>query len=263
MQRPAAPDLVLDLLMAYTDTLSAADICRAGALLGIRDATMRVALTRLLDEKKIQRVQRGLYGLDPAGLSLAQALADWQSERVPTAPWTGDWLGVFDGDIARADKTLWRRHQRALALRGFAPLRTGLQVRPNNRPGGLAGERQTLLQLGLAPQALVLRIAELDGLAPGQTRALWKTTNLDEGYRQLRCALTEHLKGLHRLPLSQALRESLLLGRAAVMHLNRDPQLPPELLSPKSKLALVQATENYKAATRELWRSWLQRPDET
>ena len=44
---PSAPDLILDLLVADGGTLSSQALCRAGALLGIGETTMRVGLTRL------------------------------------------------------------------------------------------------------------------------------------------------------------------------------------------------------------------------
>eukprot|EP01032_Pedospumella_encystans_P028733 gene28732-32448_t len=47
---PSAPDLILDLLVADGGTLSSQALCRAGALLGIGETTMRVGLTRLAAE---------------------------------------------------------------------------------------------------------------------------------------------------------------------------------------------------------------------
>ena len=63
---PNAPDLVLDLLAAHGSALSGKIICEAGRLLGHRESTMRVAMTRLLAGKKVRRAARGVYPASPA-----------------------------------------------------------------------------------------------------------------------------------------------------------------------------------------------------
>eukprot|EP01035_Chromulina_nebulosa_P006883 gene6883-9285_t len=58
---PSAPDLILDLLVADGGLLSSQALCRAGALMGIGESTLRVGLTRLAADGKIARGERGIW----------------------------------------------------------------------------------------------------------------------------------------------------------------------------------------------------------
>jgi phenylacetic acid degradation operon negative regulatory protein len=62
---------------------------------------------------------------------------------------------------------------------------------------------------------------------------------------------------LRALDPGAAARESLLLGRAVIGHLLRDPVLPTELMSPEPRIALVAAMKSYQTEARRLWRQWL------
>ena len=254
---PNAPDLVLDLLAAHGAALSGQVICAAGQLLGHRESTMRVAMTRLLAGKKIRRAARGLYLLHRPGLTLANALDAWSQEMSDELAWQGDWVGVHDAAVARSNKTSWRRHQLALSLRGFATLQHGLQLRPSNRTGGVHAERGKLQALGLSPHACVFLLSQLQASEFRHASALWPTQELAEQYKVLQHALTTHLAMLPRLPREQALKETFLLGRAAVAQLVRDPILPPELMPQAPRDALVGTLQAYKQGAHEVWVRWM------
>lgn len=254
---PNAPDLVLDLLAAHGAELSGHVICGAGQLLGHRESTTRVAMTRLLAGKKVRRATRGMYALDRAGLTLADALDAWSQEMSDEVAWRRDWVGVHDACVARSDKTCWRHHQLALSLRGFAAFRHGLQLRPCNRAGGVHVERSKLNALGLSQQASVFLISHLDASDARFASKLWPVQELSARYKALQSALTMHLKMLPHLPREQALKETLLLGRAAVSQLARDPMLPPELMPSAPRDALVGSLQEYKRGAHEVWIKWM------
>lgn len=254
---PNAPDLVLDLLAAHGAELSGRVICGAGHLLGHRETTMRVAMTRLLTGGKIRRAARGLYLLHRPGLTLASALDTWSQEVSDEVAWQGDWVGVHDAIVARSDKTLWRRHQLALALRGFASLQHGLQLRPCNRAGGVEAERSKLRALGLSQHARVFLLRDLEARDFRDASTLWPTQELAEQYRVLHRALTMHLTMLPQLTREQALTETLLLGRTAVARLVRDPMLPRELMPPATRDALVSRLQEYKRGAHDVWMHWM------
>jgi len=257
---PSASDLILDLLVAHGDTLTSQALCRAGALMGIGETTLRVGLTRLASDGKIGRGERGSYSLNRAGPALSRAVDDWQHKQAQAIAWQGDWLAVHDASVPRTEKTAWRHHSLALTLRGFAPLRERLHIRPDNLAGGLAAERVHLQALGLSSQALVFRLADLDDAAQAASRKLWDVRTLAANYRRLQTGLERSEKRLRTQPLEVAVRESLLLGRAVIAHLIRDPLLPAELMSPEPRAALLVATRRYQAKALQLWRQWLAQP---
>lgn len=255
--QPSAPELMLDLLMAHGGPLPVQALCRAGALLGISDSTVRVSLTRLAADAKIRRAARGSYVLERAGPALSRTVDDWLQREAQRVPWRGDWLGVHDAGVPRADKTAWRRHALALALRGFAPLLPGLQTRPDNLVGGLAAERATLSALGLAPQAVVFRLADLDAATAARARRLWDVAGMAAACKRMRAALHTSQARWPQQPLDAAVRDSLLLGRAVIAHLLRDPLLPDELMPPAPRQQLHMAMQDYQQQARVLWRQWM------
>ncbi|WP_418123611.1 PaaX family transcriptional regulator [Variovorax sp. 160MFSha2.1] len=257
---PSAPDLILDLLVADGGTLSAQALCRAGALMGIGESTLRVGLTRLAAEGKIARGERGSYMLDRKGAALSRTVDAWRNRQAQTVAWRGDWLAVHDAGVPRADKTAWRHHALALSLRGFAALHPGLHIRPDNLSGGLAAERKHLAALGLSSDALVFRIADLDEAAQAAARKLWNVRAMEADYRRLQAGVERSEKRLATQKLETATRESLLLGRAVIAHIIRDPLLPAELMSTAPRTALLAATRRYQDKALVLWRKWLAQP---
>lgn len=225
----------------------------------ISDAAMRVALTRLVASGKLTRPERGTYAIDREAGALARTVNDWKQKHLHTQPWRGDWLAVHDADVQRSDKSGWRRHSLAMALRGFAPLRSSLLVRPNNLAGGLVAERHSLLALGLSSRAMVFCLTDLEPSRQADARALWDTGRLGEDHRRLRMALCRSQRLLPKQKLESALRESLVLGRTVIAYLLRDPVLPPELMGPGSRVALVEAMSAYQIEALRLWRRWFSR----
>lgn len=253
MDVPNAPDLVLDLLAANQGAVPGHVLCRAGILLGHQETAMRVAITRLFASGKIRRVARGQYCLNQRNLTLSAALDGWRREASEQVPWHGHWVAIHDGTVPRADKTQWRHHQLALSLRGFASFQPGLQVRPNNRAGGVDEERRRLIQLGLAPSASVFA---LSGWTPAEvTRAerLWPVAALQTQYRMLLDALNTHIAELDQLEPERGMIESLLLGRTAMAQLVRDPMLPEELMSADIRTALIDRLKHYNVQAHALW----------
>lgn len=256
VERPSAPDLILDLLMADGGSLPAEMLCRAGMLMGIGEAAVRVGLTRLVRSGKVVREGRGSYALHRSGPALLRAVDDWRSRHEQTVPWAGDWLAVHDSTVLHSDKTVWRRHSLAFGLRGFAELQPALRLRPDNLAGGLAAERERLAALGLAPAALVFRLAGLDRERQRAAGALWDTAALARTYERLGAALERSRARLQLQGLEAACRESLLLGRAVIGHLLRDPLLPPALMSSDARSTLVAAMGRYQDEALLLWRRW-------
>jgi phenylacetic acid degradation operon negative regulatory protein len=251
-----APELVLDLLIANERPLSARALCRAGAIMGLSEVAVRVALTRLCKDRKICQTGRGMYAINLRSGPLLRDVDDWRNKETQLVRWNGAWLAVHDSLVLRSDKTGWRRHSLALALRGFAEFQPGLYLRPDNLAGGIGALRIQLAGLGLSQQALAFCITDLDDKQLARVAKLWKTEALARKYRSLTERLVAHT-ALLREGAAPALRESLLLGREAIGLIIRDPLLPPQLMASEARRALLQAAMRYQDQGRRLWRAWI------
>lgn len=254
---PSAPDLIQDLLVANGDMLQVQALCRAGTLIGLSESAIRVALNRLAGQGKISHCARGCYALNLSGPALSRAVDDWQHKEAQTDAWSGNWLGVQDSGVTRSDKTLWRHHCLALSLRGFRLFQPGLHLRPDNLVGGISLVRKQLLELGLAPLALVFRLTELDDARQAQALSLWEAEKLSNQYRLMLKALESSARKFGDADLETAVRESLLLGRAVISQLIRDPLLPAEMTPSSARQSLTQGMKIYQSKARVLWRKWL------
>jgi phenylacetic acid degradation operon negative regulatory protein len=252
-----APDLMLDLLIAHERPLSVRALCRSGEVMGIESIAVRVALTRLLAQKKILQPQRGHYAINRTAGGVLNDIDAWRNKESPTVRWTGAWLAVHDAAVPRSDKTAWRHHKLALSLRGFAELKPGLHMRPNNLRGGVKRVREQLAGLGLSPAAIVFRMTELDDASLVLASGLWRPDLLAREYKKLAKLLDVRRIALRQGSREEALKESLLLGKKVISLLMRDPQLPPEIMPQHSRHALVRAMIRYQDEARRLWRDFL------
>jgi phenylacetic acid degradation operon negative regulatory protein len=142
-------------------------------------------------------------------------------------------------------------------LRGFAELKPGLHVRPDNFRGGVRCVREQLAALGLSPAAIVFRMTELDDAALAHAAGLWKAESLIREYASLTAVLDARLLALHQEGREEVLKNSLLLGRQVIALVIRDPLLPLEIMSQQPRRALVQAVLRYQDEARRLWRDFL------
>ncbi|MGV2980390.1 hypothetical protein ACERNI_09305 [Camelimonas sp. ID_303_24] len=255
---PSATTVVLDLLSArHGEPMSARDVCEGCVIVGHAEAVARVAITRLLRQKKILRQGRALYALNAAGRPLQRDVSTWRQRIDNVVAWSGDWVAVHDASVSRRDRTLLRRHHRALDLRGFRCWSGGLWLRPDNLRGGVMALRQDLGALGLAAGAQVL-VAR--GFTPEQCagiRALWDVRALAADYADRLRLLEDSGRRLQEMEPRAAARECLLLGRAQIGLMLRDPLLPAEMAPDAPRRHLVAALQAYQTRSRDIWRAVL------
>ncbi|UUZ62178.1 PaaX family transcriptional regulator [Polaromonas sp. P1-6] len=252
------PQLVLDLLVSNEGKpVDAKHLHLAGELFGLSPSTIRVSLNRLVEQEKIQRAARGRYADRYRELPLSKILGQWRTRSEMRTTWKGIWVGVLDGDVLRSDKTAWRRHMLAVSLHGLMRLRSGLLVRPDNLTGGVAGARQRLQTLGLAPSAVVCQIAHLSPQDRTEACHLWNVRELDAQDQVLLDKLKRSLLRIEAIEPRLAVRESLLLGRTAIAQLMRDPLLPEQLRPSGTRRRLVSLATQYQEVARKTWRMWL------
>ena len=142
---PTPRSLILDLLQ----TLGRASapvraLVAAARLFGIAENSLRVALARLRAEGLVESDARGSYRLGPATRAVSQEVRSWRHLEQKLRPWQGAWVAVHTARLARGSALERRRRARALRLLGFRPFAAGLELRPDNRVGGVRGTRERL-----------------------------------------------------------------------------------------------------------------------
>ncbi|MFN8642517.1 MAG: hypothetical protein U0802_13015 [Candidatus Binatia bacterium] len=140
--QPAARDLMLDLLATLQSgsAMPVGALVEAGALFGISENNVRVTMARLLADGRVARDERGRYASVTRRARSANGCAAGAGAIVRRAGEAGDWLAIHAGAARRPAQ---RGRARALRLLGFAALRPGLWIRPDNpRPAARRGTRR-------------------------------------------------------------------------------------------------------------------------
>ena len=260
--KPTAKSLILDLLQSLRGrALPVRALVEAGALFGLRENAVRVALARLLERGTVEREQAGQYRLPAERQALSRHIARWSEREGRTVAWTGAWVGVLGAGLARSERSARRRDARALALLGFAELAPSLWVRPDNLRGGVAATRAELHELGLAREAAVVGLSELEAELDARARELFDG---EARTRSLRAARVSVERGLARLPelaRESAMVESFRVGGRAIRELVLDPCLPDALAPESERRALLAAMRAYDRAGRAAWREFLRSHD--
>ena len=253
-----ARELVIDFLSnRYPREMSAQEITGVGIALGFTEQSLRMALTRLVEQSVAANTGRGRYRLSPSGEAMREEVRKWRHLDDLAKPWTGAWIGVFDAAVPRSDRAALRRHERAMRLRGFRELRSGLWVRPANLRDSVSELREHLRALGLHPGALVVGLDELDDDARAKATGLWDTAAMVATYRALAEELVASKSKLERLPLDSAAAESMVLGRDVIRHINLDPVLPEELMPQRALINLIRVMTDYDQNARQIWRRFM------
>ena len=260
-QAPAALtacELILDLLQAHEPhCLAVAQLMRAARLFAIQENAVRVALTRLTQQGRLSNPARGRYALPKTSAGRLAEAQGWLARERAQTEWSGNWLGVSDAEVTPGDKTRWRRHQRALGLRGFRKLAEGFYLRPDNLHGGVARMHADLLELGLAETSPVLGIAALDPPSRQKAGQLWDIPQLEQQYRAMLQSLRRSQSAMSGQSPAQAARESMLLNREAIGMILRDPLLPPRLMGGDLRSQLVEQVHRHSEAARQHWKRFL------
>jgi phenylacetic acid degradation operon negative regulatory protein len=194
------------LLGSHPPSLPARRLVRVGALFGIAEGTVRVALSRMVGAGDLIQ-SGGLYTLSER---LVERQARQDESRAPhVRPWDGTWeIAVVTAERrAPADRAAFRHAMTALRL---AELREGTWMRPANL-------------LRAWPEAVAAQCTLIDGRPHRDpTPLLWDLEGWAAGARELETALDR----------ADGLAEGFLVSAAVLRHLLADPLLPPELLPP-------------------------------
>jgi phenylacetic acid degradation operon negative regulatory protein len=253
-----ARELVIDFLSnRYPREMSVQEITGVGIALGFTEQSLRMALTRLVEQSVAASTGRGRYRLSPSGEAMRDEVRKWRHLDDLARPWSGAWIGVFEASVPRSDRAALRRHERAMRLRGFRELQSGLWIRPANLRDSVAELREHLRALGLHPTALVVGVQDLDDEARAKATSLWDSAVMIATYRALADELLASKSKLERLPLDKAAAESMVLGRDVIRHINLDPVLPEELMPQRALTNLIRVMSDYDQNARQIWRRFM------
>jgi phenylacetic acid degradation operon negative regulatory protein len=252
--------LILDLLTTVrVGAMPVRALVEAAALFGFAANNVRVSLSKLTADGRVARDRRGRYRLAAAEAALSEQLRGWRRLEERHRAWRGQWVAFHSARLGRGAVRASR--ERALALLGFRELERGLQLRPDNLRGGVAGVRARLTALAPADGRgpLVYGVRSLDPDADRRARALWDVAALADGYREWLERLAHSRARLAGLATEAAMVETFVVGGQAVRQLNLDPLLPVPILDPAPRRALVAAAREYDELGRRLWSGFLAR----
>ena len=258
--QPCARSLILDLLSTLRrGTMPVLALLEAGALFGIAENSVRVALTRLTAGGVVERDRRGRYRLSPGSSPIARRATSWRDLERGLRRWNGGWVGVLEtagGSGRRAERG---RRERGLRLLGFAALAPGLCVRPDNLSGGVHAIRRELCELGLRPGDLVLGLRNLEPELDARARGLWDGRSIRAAHRDALARIEKSARALAALPPERAMVESFLIGGGVLRQLILDPRLPDEIVAGGERRALLEAMRDYDRLGRRAWAGLLAR----
>ena len=207
MPNMTARSVVLSVLLgAHPAWASASELIRLTADFGIKETTLRVALTRMVSAGDLIRSDDG-YRLSDRLLARQRRQDDAMRPR--TMPWRGDWrilIVTSVGTDARTRAAL----RTSMHHKRFGELREGVWMRPDN------------LELELEPDvAHRVRVLSARDDAPAQLAGqLWDLPEWSRyGHR-----LLDEMAEAADIPAR------FLVAAATVRHLLTDPTLPAELL---------------------------------
>jgi len=263
-----ARKLILDLLTTVRrGAMPVRALVEAGELFGFAANNVRVSLSKLTSEGRVDRDERGRYRLARTTAVLAQRLRGWRRLEEQRRAWRGGFIAVHRSRRGRG--AVRARSDRALELLGFRELERGLHVRPDNLVGGVAGARERYAALAAGggaaaasePQdgTLVYGMLDLDPATRARAEGLWVPDVLFAGYRHWVERLAASRDRLPSLSPEAAMVETFLVGGGAVRHLQFDPLLPVELLDPKPRQDLIEAMRSYDELGRLQWAPFLNR----
>ena len=205
--RLTARSVVLSVLLgAHPAWATAGELVALTAGFGIKESTLRVALTRMVANGDLVRSADG-YRL--ADRLLARQRRQDDAVHPAAAAWDGSWITCVVTDIG-ADARARAGLRTALRQARFGELREGVWLRPDNLPSPVPAEARGRVRV----------LSSGDDDAAGLATALWDLPGwAREGARLLRA-----------MDRARDIPARFTVAAAMVRHLLTDPVLPEPLL---------------------------------
>jgi phenylacetic acid degradation operon negative regulatory protein len=202
-----ARSVVLSVLLgAHPAWASASELIRMTSDFGIKETTLRVALTRMVSAGDLVRSADGYRLSDRL---LARQLRQDEAMRPRTRPWREDWLVLIVTSVGTDARTR-AALRTTMHDKRFAELREGVWMRPDN------------LDVQLGPDVTArARVLTARDDAPAQLAGeLWDLPGWAETGHRL----------LDEMTAAPDVPGRFVLAAAMVRHVLTDPMLPDELL---------------------------------
>lgn len=251
---PTPKRLILSLLSAPSlESVEISKLLAWGKLFDIDDAALRMATGRLVRQGLLESTRRGVYAIGPKGKAIAATARSWQAAEQRVGPWEGAWILVHTSHLGRSNKASLRAREQAFRLNGFAEYVTGLWCRPANLVEAPDATRARLLSHGLEPEAVIAKVTDIPGVDKAELFDLWPRIEINRAYLGHICAMQQSAKGLAKLDLPSAARETFLVGEAVIRQVNADPLLPSPMIDTHDRREMIDQMVGYDALGRRIW----------
>lgn len=253
----SARALVLSLLASINvREQSIGRLIHAGSLFDIEPATIRVAVTRLMQSGHLESPERGVYAPGPKAKALTRRVQQWKDAEVLTVDWDGSWLVALTRHLGRTDRKQVRARERALALSGYQETAEGFWVRPGNLARELSDHRSDLISIGADEDIHLHRASETAPDSRLKWPGLWSAERLKASYEAAIGAMEGSLSRLPDMSSADGARETLLIGQAVIRAINFDPLLPPELGDEAAFRRMVDTMKLYNEEGIACWNAF-------
>jgi phenylacetic acid degradation operon negative regulatory protein len=256
MPRIAPKSLLCDLLRVTPQAIPVRRLVEVGALFGLEDNAIRVALARLVAAGRVASDQRGHYRFAAGAGALSTWVESWRLGDRRIRRWRGDWLCAH---VARGgERGEQAQRRRALEHLGLRCGLDGVWLRPDNLRAPRAALEAVLAERGVA-QGVVWFTAS--GVAPTVAQRwvrLWSLARLQVTWHEALADLARSRDRLDRLPTGRRLVESFAVGGRAIRVLALDPLLPDEIVGGDGRRRLGAAMLEYDALGKAIWSAYLE-----
>ena len=249
-----AKSFIIDFFLAAGgQVLSIKQLLNAAKILSISENSIRVAVTRLCTEQKIEIVARGQYKLTPKSESWGAILLHRHHALRQTTQWNQHYLAIFTMHLGRTDRTALSRREKILKHAGFRELETGFFIRPDNLSLNLDELGVDLHQQGLDVDAKLMQIAQFDRVTQHKIPVLWNTKKLNQHYEKYSLQLQQWLSHYQDMQTIDLARESFLLGREIIALMLTDPLLPAPFVNTTLRTEFFNAVQQLDQIGQQTW----------
>ncbi len=245
--------LILSILqVADRQTIPVKLLVAVGKIFGFTGNTIRVTITRLIREGRIENDERGLYRLSDGVSPFSRYLESWRLGEQRVKPWDGRWIVYYGQGNTRKNQ---KKKNEKLKIAGFKTGWGDLYVRPNNLNIEIHRLKELVSHLTENTDPFLFVGSEFEtGVTREWQKNFWPVDELIRAQTACLEKLEKSSARLEGLSSEAALMESYLLGSEAVHLLVNDPLLPEEMMPSCHRIALTRMMLAYDTLGKAVWK---------